>query len=158
MARLNDEIKQYIVQLLACYETPSQVAEQVSEEYGININRGQVQAYDPTKVKGKTLSKKFVTLFYGTREAFIAETVQIPIASKTFRLRSLQRMHDYYVSRKNYMAAQSVLEQAAKEVGQLYTNKIQHGGDKENQLLAFFQQISGNSIPVVHDVSNIVED
>ncbi|PPD54456.1 MAG: hypothetical protein CTY12_02985 [Methylotenera sp.] len=158
MTLLKNEVKIYIVQALASYDTPQQVADAVYEEYGIEIDRSQVQQYDPTKVAGKTLGKKHSDLFYETRKKFLNELANIPISHKVFRLRSLQRMHDFHMSRKNYIAAQSVLEQAAKEVGQLYTNKIQHGGDKDNPMLAFFQQISGNSIPVVYDVSNIVDD
>lgn len=158
MARLNDEVKQFIVQALACFDSPSEVAEKVFEEFGVEIPRQQVQVYDPTKEAGRVLSKKYVEVFHATRKAYLEDIRQIPIAHQSFRLHSLQRMHDSFVNRKNYIAAQSVLEQAAKEVGGLFTNKMQHGGDAQNSLAEFLKQISGSSIPVVNDISNIVDD
>jgi len=151
MADLNKEIKLFIVQSLACHDTPSQVAEAVNEEFGVKIERQNVMRYDPTKISGKTLAKELVEVFHATRKAFLEESLEIPIASKIFRLRSLQRMHDYYVSRKNFVQAQSVLEQAAKEVGNVFTNKQLHGADAENPLLLFYKQISGKTLPVVPD-------
>lgn len=151
MATLNEEVKLYIVQCLACYDTPSTVAYAVAEEFGITVDRSQVGKYDPTKVNGKDVSKKLKAVFEATRKAFLDETIQIPIASKVYRLRSLQRMHDYYVAKKNFVQAQAILEQAAKEVGNVFTNKQLLGNDAENPLMLFYKQISGNTLPVIHD-------
>jgi hypothetical protein len=152
MATLKDEHKQFIVQCLACFDTPSQVAEAVAEEFNVKVDRSQVQKYDPTKAAGKDMSDKLEAIFYATREAFLKDIGQIPIASQAFRLRSLQRQHDYYVSRKNYVQAAAVLEQAAKEVGGIFTNKLKVGGDEGNPLLVWLQQVSGGSMPIVSDV------
>jgi hypothetical protein len=154
MATLSEEHKQYIVQCLACFDTPSQVAEDVSKEFSVTIDRMQVQKYDPTKVAGKNMSPKLQAIFHATREAFLKDISQIPIASQAFRLRSLQRQHDYYMSRKNYVQAQSVLEQAAKEVGGIFTNKVKVGSDEANPLMLWLQTVSGGSLPVVSEVSD----
>lgn len=158
MAKLDDEVKMFIVQSLACYDTPSRVAEAVAEEFSLVIDRAQVAKYDPSKPSGQQLSEKLRVLFDETRKAFIEDAIQIPIASKTYRLRSLQRMHDYYVSRKNFVQAQAVLEQAAKEVGGMFNGKLSAPA-AENPLVSWLQQIGGTSIPIAHDIeAEVIEN
>jgi len=157
MPVLKDEVKLFIVQEIACYDTPSQVAETVKEMFGITIERPQIQNYDPYKAQGKGLSQKYRDIFDATRKAFLEDTGNIPIASKAFRLRALHRSYEFFVSKKNHIAANQVLEQAAKEVGDYYTNKIKLGGDSDNPLLAFYKHISGSSLSVVQD-AEIVDD
>jgi hypothetical protein len=154
MATLTEEHKQYIVQCLACFDTPSQVAEDVSKEFSVTIDRMQVQKYDPTKAAGRNMSPKLQAIFHATREAFLKDIGQIPIASQAFRLRSLQRQHDYYMSRKNYVQAAAVLEQAAKEMGGIYTNRVKVAGDEANPLMVWLQSVSGGSMPIAQDVGD----
>ena len=125
MAALNDEQKLFIVQCLACYDTPSRVAEAVKEEFGISISRQHVQGYDPTKHTGRNLSEKWRTLFEDTRERFRKEAAEIPIAERAFRLRTLQRVMEKAESIKNLPMVLQTLEQAAKEVGDVFINKHQ---------------------------------
>lgn len=123
MAALKPEVKAYIIQMLACYDTPSQVVEAVQKDFGIAITRQQVETHDPTKVSGKGLAKKWVDLFNATRERFQNEISDIPIANKAYRLRVLNRMAVNAESMKNYGMTAQLLEQAAKDVGDVYTNK-----------------------------------
>ena len=109
--------------MLACYDTPSQVVEAVQKDYGIAITRQQVETHDPTKVSGKTLAKKWVDLFNLTRDRFLNEISDIPIANKAYRLRVLQRMSTTAENMKNIGMTAQLLEQAAKEVGEAYSNK-----------------------------------
>jgi len=157
MPVLKDEVKLFITQCLACYDAPSQVVDAVKEEFNIVLERSHVQSYDPYKRQGRDLSVKFKVVFDETRKAFLEDISKIPIASQSFRLRSLQRSYDYFVSKKNYVAANQVLEQAAKEVGNFYTNRIKLGGDVDNPLMLFAQQITGGSLPVVEDVEGEFE-
>ncbi|EPY5227817.1 DUF2280 domain-containing protein [Klebsiella variicola] len=117
------EVKAYIIQMLACYDTPSQVVEAVQKDFGIAITRQQVETHDPTKVSGKTLAKKWVGLFNLTRDRFLNEISEIPIANKAYRLRVLQRMSTTAENMKNIAMTAQLLEQAAKEVGEAYSNK-----------------------------------
>ncbi|HBQ8043051.1 TPA: DUF2280 domain-containing protein [Klebsiella pneumoniae] len=117
------EVKAYIIQMLACYDTPSQVVEAVQKDFGIAITRQQVETHDPTKVSGKTLAKKWVGLFNLTRDRFLNEISDIPIANKAYRLRVLQRMSTTAENMKNIAMTAQLLEQAAKEVGEAYSNK-----------------------------------
>lgn len=123
MAALKPDVKAFIIQSLACYDTPSQVVEAVQKEFGINITRQQAESHDPTKASGKTLAKKWVDLFNATRERFLNEISDIPIANKAYRLRVLQRMSTTAENMKNIGMTAQLLEQAAKEVGEAYSNK-----------------------------------
>ena len=54
MAALKEPVKIFIVQSLACFDTPQQVADAVKQRFGIEIDRRQCEAYDPTKQLGRT--------------------------------------------------------------------------------------------------------
>lgn len=124
MAKLSADVKASIVQALACYETPSRVVELVKKEFGLNVTRQQVSAYDPSKAMAKSLSQKWTRLFDETRERFQRETAEIAISHKAYRLRVLDRMAANAESMKNYGMTAQLLEQAAKEMGGTYTNKV----------------------------------
>lgn len=132
MAALKGEVKAFIVQSLACFDTPSQVVESVKKEFGLAIPRQQVESHDPTKANGKGLAQKWVDMFNATRERFQSEISDIPIANKAYRLRVLDRMVTRAEAMKNMALAASLMEQAAKEVGDAYTNrhKFEHSGPK----------------------------
>ncbi|WP_252088802.1 DUF2280 domain-containing protein [Pseudomonas sp. MWU13-3659] len=123
MAALSNEVKAFIVQALACFDTPSQVAAAVREEFGLEVTRQQCESHDPTKRSGKDLAKRWVTLFEDTRARFREETAEIPIANRAYRLRALGRMVEKVEGMRNYGLALQILEQAAKEVGDVYVNR-----------------------------------
>ena len=81
MAALKEPVKIFIVQSLACRDTPQEVADAVKQEFGIEVDRRQCASYDPTKHAGKNLSKKFKDLFEETRQKFDEGLIDIPIAS-----------------------------------------------------------------------------
>lgn len=124
MATLKGEVKAFIVQSLACFDTPSVVAESVKKEFGITVSRQQVESHDPTKANGRGLGKKWVEMFKATRERFQNEIGDIPIANKAVRLRALDRMATRTEGMKNFALTAQLIEQAAKEVGDAYTNKV----------------------------------
>ena len=123
MAALSNEVKAFIVQALACFDTPSQVAAAVREEFGLEVTRQKCEAHDPTKRAGRDLAKRWVTLFEDTRKRFREETAAIPIANRAFRLRALGRMAEKAESMKNMALTAQLLEQAAKECGDMYVNR-----------------------------------
>lgn len=156
MAALTQDVKMYIVQQLATHKTPTQVVELVKEEYDLTVTRAQVQAYDPEKQLGKSLSKQLKDLFYETRKRFMESTALIPIANQSYRLSTLQNILNRAINRKNDVMAMDVMEQAAKEVGGFYTNKVKVGGDVDNPLTVWLQQIGGSSLPISKDVEGQV--
>ncbi|NJJ56698.1 DUF2280 domain-containing protein [Pseudomonas sp. B14(2022)] len=123
MAALKNEVKSFIVQALACFDTPSQVVEAVKNEYGVVVSRQQVETHDPTKSAGKGLAVKWATLFHDTRKRFREETAEIPIANRAFRLRGLGRMAEKAENMRNLALTAQLYEQAAKEVGDVYVNR-----------------------------------
>lgn len=130
MATLKGEVKAFIVQSLACFDTPSQVVELVKKEFGLSITRQQVESHDPTKANGRGLAQKWVDMFNATRERFQNEISDIPIANKAYRLRILDRMATRAEGMKNLALTAEIIEQAAKECGDAYTNKhkFEHSG------------------------------
>lgn len=126
MARLKAEHKIFIVQRLACFDLPSVVAAAVKEEFGVDVSRQAIEAYDPTKRASKSLSDKLRKLFEETRKSFLDDTSGIAISHKAVRLRTLQRMAEKAENMGNIMAAKDLLEQAAKEMGGAYGNKRVH--------------------------------
>lgn len=123
MAALNDEVKRFIVQALACFDTPSQVSEAVKQEFGLEVGRQQCAAYDPTKHVGRRLSEKWRTVFEDSRKRFREETAEIPIANRARRLRIMNRFVERAEGMKNISLAMQILEQAAKECGDMYVNR-----------------------------------
>ncbi|MCU3205022.1 DUF2280 domain-containing protein [Enterobacter hormaechei subsp. hoffmannii] len=130
MATLKGEVKAFIVQSLACFDTPSQVVELVKKEFGLSITRQQVESHDPTKANGRGLAQKWVDMFNATRERFQNEISDIPIANKAYRLRVLDRIATRAEGMKNLALTAEIIEQAAKECGDAYTNKhkFEHSG------------------------------
>ncbi|MFK4234195.1 DUF2280 domain-containing protein [Pseudomonas guariconensis] len=123
MAALTSDVKAFIVQDLACFDTPTQVSQAVKQEFDIDVTRQQVEQHDPTKRAGANLAAKWRTLFEDTRKRFREETSEIPIANRAFRLRVLGRMAEKAENMKNMALTAQLLEQAAKEVGDVYVNR-----------------------------------
>ncbi|ENL7839019.1 DUF2280 domain-containing protein, partial [Acinetobacter baumannii] len=120
MATLKEPVKIFIVQSLACRDTPQEVVENVKQEFDVEISRSQCQAYDPTKYSGRNLSQKYVELFEKTREEFDKGLIDIPIASKYYRLKQYQKQLE---RTRNVKTALKILEQAAKDIGGQFTNR-----------------------------------
>ncbi|MEG1709450.1 hypothetical protein D3C80_1031340 [compost metagenome] len=119
MAALKEPVKIFIVQSLACRDTPQEVVVLVKQEFEIDIDRRQCENYDPTKYSGRNLSKKFKDLFIETRKKFDEGLIDIPIANKHYRFRQYQKQLD---KSKNAKFSLKILEQAAKDVGGQFTN------------------------------------
>ena len=127
MAALKEPVKIFIVQSLACFDTPQQVADAVQQRFGIEIDRRQCEGYDPTKFSGRNLSKKLKDLFTRTRKDFRANIEDIAIANKAFRLMELQKM--YEDSGRNKRVKQNLLKQAFQETDGRVTKQEITGKD-----------------------------
>ncbi|WP_213780964.1 DUF2280 domain-containing protein [Enterobacter hormaechei] len=130
MAALKPEVKAFIIQSLACFDTLAIVGEAVQKQFGIKVTPQQIESHDPTKASGKGLAQKWVDLFHETRKRFQTEISDIPIANKAYRLRALDRMMNNAEKMRNISLATEIIEQAAKECGDAYTNKhkFEHSG------------------------------
>ena len=143
MAALKEPVKIFIVQALACRDTPQEVADQVLQEFGVKIDRKQCQLYDPTKAAGKNLSKKFVDLFHKTRADFDAGLIDIPIANKHYRLKQYQKQLER--NAKNTVMSLKILEQAAKDCGGQFTNRQEITGKDGKPIETINQNVSTDS-------------
>jgi hypothetical protein len=121
--KLTDGVKTFIVQSLACFDSPSVVVDAVKREYGETITRQAVEGYDPNKKAGANLSVKWRALFEETRKTFLEDTATIAISHRAVRLRALQRMSEKAEHQGNMVLAASLMKQAAEEVGNAYTNR-----------------------------------
>ena len=143
MATLKEPVKIFIVQSLACRDTPQEVADAVKQEFGIQIERQQVAAYDPTKSRGKDLSKKFVELFHKTRADFDAGLIDIPIANKHYRLKQYQKHLEK--NARNTVMSLSIMKQAAQDLGGQFTNRQEITGKDGKPIEAINQNVPTES-------------
>ncbi|MDF0543349.1 DUF2280 domain-containing protein [Sphingobium sp. H39-3-25] len=120
---MTDEIKAFVIQGLASFDSPSQVVTAVKDEYGVTMTPQAVQAYDPTKYAGRGLAPKWRVMFENARKAFVEDSSSIPIAHRSTRLRALQRMAQAAERKGNFPLAAQLHKQAAEEMGNAYTNK-----------------------------------
>ncbi|TPM39363.1 DUF2280 domain-containing protein [Mesorhizobium sp. B2-2-3] len=135
-AKLSEAAKTFIVQSVACFDTPSVVVEAVRKEFGAMVTRQTVEGYDPTKKAGAALSSKWRALFAETRKTFLEDTATIAISHRAVRLRALQRMADKAETMGNMSLAAQLHKQAAEEVGNAYTNRRELTGKDGKDLPA----------------------
>lgn len=123
MAGIDQQVKAFIVTRLACFDSIPDVIRATREEFGVTVSRQQVQFYDPTGRAGERLGAKLKLLFKQQREKFLQGTSSIPIAHKAVRLRTLQRMVTKAEELGNAAMVAALLEQAAKEMGGVYSSR-----------------------------------
>lgn len=128
MAALSNDAKLFIVQRLACFDTPSEVSRAIRADMGLTVTLQQVEAYDPHKVTGAKLSARWRTIYEETRKTFLEDTSLVGISHKAVRLRALNRMAAAAEAKGNMVLAASLLEQAAKECGDAFTNRRELSG------------------------------
>ncbi|WVL99747.1 hypothetical protein [Salinibacter phage 7_11] len=128
MARLRDTERREIVQRLACFESPSEVVEYVSEAFDKDVTVRQVCHYDPTR--SEETAEKWKRLFEETRESFLSDLDTIPLSHRAVRLRELTDLYERAKEQEEIEKAARMLKQAAKESGGKFTNleRRQHSG------------------------------
>ncbi|MCD9188249.1 MAG: DUF2280 domain-containing protein [Pyrinomonadaceae bacterium] len=122
---LEKEHQIFVVQRLAIFERPKTVQSQLKENFGLEVSIQSIYYYQPTN---KKLSPDLRKIFNSTRKKFLKNVNDIPIANKAFRLQKLQNMLDRQEdnAHPNPKAMREILEQAAKESGDAFSNKIKH--------------------------------
>ncbi|MDH0030331.1 MULTISPECIES: DUF2280 domain-containing protein [unclassified Acinetobacter] len=121
MARINKKVKLFIVKMLAEFETTTETAKAVKKIFNVDVSQQQCECYDPTKKMGHDLSEELRRLFFEYRRMANDKLEAIPIANKRYRLQLLQGLVDKYPD--NPVLIPKWAEQAAKEMGGLYTNR-----------------------------------
>lgn len=126
--KLSKDAQLYIVGALARYERNEDIIEKVKLIYETEINSSAVSYYNPVyqAKQGKTLKAELQEHFNKCRKEFLEAVQTVPSSSQVFRLQQLDEMAQVAKDKKNYKLAASLYEQAAKEMGGFYTDKIKH--------------------------------
>jgi hypothetical protein len=120
--RLSTEVQRFIVQRLACYESPSEVVAAVKATFNMKISLSHVVYYDPMSATAN-LAQEWRELFTQTRAAFVQGIGNIAIAQRAVRLHRLDHLYHGALKARQYALAGDLLQQAAKEMGGIYTNR-----------------------------------
>ncbi len=127
--KLKDFHRAFLVRELACFASPQEASEALREAFDIQITPQSAEHYDATKVAGKGASKKWIELFALSREAFLDDAAKsVPYANKSVRIRELSKAAHVFKIQKNYLGMSRILEQIAKEVGNVHTNRHEFTG------------------------------
>ncbi len=120
--RLTMGQKHFVVESLACGRYPHEVVEAVKERFGIDVSIQRIECYDPTKVAGRSLSMELQLLFVSARDKYVAEMKHIAVSHQVWRVDLLDRLVARTYKKGNVPLTAELLEQAAREVGGMYTN------------------------------------
>lgn len=122
--RLTEEQKAFVVQRLACFDSPAEASEALMTEHGVKLAPQNCEAYDPNKRAGVKLAKKWRDLFEATRKRFLDDIeTHVPEANKAVRVRQLAHAARAFKGRGNYVGMADMLERIAKEIGNVHTNR-----------------------------------
>jgi hypothetical protein len=122
MPTLSNEQKAYIVSAFARFEGVAEVCRSFKDEFGLDLPKPHALAYNPGGVKYRG-ARKWHDLFERERKSFLDNVNSIGIANKTYRLQELHKLCLVAIGRKNIKLACEILEQAAKEMGEVFTNR-----------------------------------
>ncbi|TCB74169.1 DUF2280 domain-containing protein [Acinetobacter sp. ANC 4173] len=100
MARLKKSEKVFIVRSLAQFMTPTEVARDIKEKFGIDVTPQQVEYYDPTKVAGANLAQELVDLFNEARKEYIAQPLKMSILFQHHLMVMVDHQHLRVLTRK----------------------------------------------------------
>lgn len=125
MPKLTKTQQRFIVQALARFRTPTEVASEVAERFGVEVSRQQVWHYH---IESGEQAAEWRKLHDETRAQFVKETALIGVSHLAFRLSTYQRMLERALAMGNLNLAKEILEQAAKDSGGLFTNRREMSG------------------------------
>lgn len=131
---LTEHQKAWIVTQWARMRYANQIRKEFAEVFGVEIDRKQVHTYNPKAGSNYGRGQaKWHALFEEEREKFLAEVNAIPISNAAVRLDRLETMCVAAMEKGNAPLAASMIEQAAKEVGGLFTNRREIEGHLESK-------------------------
>jgi len=142
MATLKDNHKEFIINQLACYRSPSEVQELVRINYDLEVSTSQIAYYDPDTVRSGNLSEKWRRMHRSTRNDYLEEASKVPIFHKAYRLQEMQQNYNKVKKSGNISLAQQILVEAAKEAGGVYEGKkVEEGSDTSISKSTYIQEI-----------------
>ena len=120
MAALTPEQQTFIVAEFARNKGGGQIVKSVKKEFAIELDRQQIWHYHPDNPK---LADKWVHLYRELRSTLIEDVLSVAGAHQGFRLRELMKQYWKADEFGNIALCAELLEQMAKEVGEVFTNK-----------------------------------
>jgi hypothetical protein len=136
--RLDDEVKEFIVKRIACYETPSRIAAAVRINFGIDIDRRRIFDYNPAG--SRPPAQRWIDLHAAERARFLRDKAEIGVAQQVIRLRMLDRFAQMAEDNNDHDKAAKYLQQAARECGGFY--------EKQRAPLPASQESSSGTGPI----------
>lgn len=134
------------IQMQACFSTPTETRAALQAEWpDLVISIQAIDGLNPLTYQGRNLAARWRIIFEETRKAFLADITRIGIANPAVRLQELAGIASRAKTKKNDVLLMSALEQAAKESGGAYTNKLRVTGKDDDT-------------PVQHEHSVTLED
>jgi len=125
--KLSDKAKFFVLKRLAAFEKPTEIAEAVKAEFGVDMSRQNVEFYDPAK--NSVLGKQWLEFWVSERKKFIEEVDAQPLQHLAYRQKVRQRALDQ--SGRNPKMMLQIADSAAKDAGGAYTNKTEVTGTVE---------------------------
>lgn len=122
MADLTDQQKTEIVLAHAQFMAPSGIVVMLREEHGVESDTAQVVRYNPTKACFEG-GERWLPIFQEARKAYLHEVAAVPVAHQAYRLNLLQEGIESARRAKNWGLVGNLAEQAAREIGGIYTNQ-----------------------------------
>ena len=127
---LSSTIKIFILNQLAAFRLPSEVAEAVRAEFGVEVSIARVCYYDPNSVAGSKLGAKWKEIFEAARTKFLEELERLPMAHRSVRLDRLDSLYHKSLESKNLKGALTAVSIAQKEMRDLdYREPDDEGGE-----------------------------
>lgn len=131
--KLDDKQKVWLVSAYATFKRTGEVRAEFAETFGVEIPENQARGFNLTIFRNEEEAAKrnkgrWWSTHVDARRRFDESVNDIPIASKAYRVRKLDEMFDLAYQRRNFKTAADLLEQAAKETGDAYSNRRIVGG------------------------------
>jgi len=127
--KLKKQVQIFIVQQLACYETPTDVMRAVKDEFDLEITRQRIEYYDPTKSMASAgLSDSLTKMFWERREAYEQMEADKGLGTVNYRIAKLGKLLTKAEAMRNFKEAREIMKQAAQDKGGVFTNKREHSG------------------------------
>lgn len=116
--KLPFEAKTYIVSALACCEKPSYILAEVEEIWGIKLFPKSLNHYHPER--NPRLDYDLILLFNDVRRRFWQERAEAIMNCLNYRQKQRERL--FFRNARNPHLQRKILNDAAKDVGGLFSN------------------------------------
>jgi hypothetical protein len=121
--KLTAEQKTYVVRRLATYDTPTAIARDLKDLFGVDITVRSVDHYHPERSTSDKLAPCWKELFWETRKAFIAACAEVGTMEQAVRVRLREDMVLMARDAGHYRIANELLDSIAREAGKMFTNR-----------------------------------